>query len=143
MDRGVAGISVKRATIGTYRILKTIGAGGMGTVYLGQHTLLGGMAAVKVLLPSLSASAEIVERFFHEARAVTLIADPGIVQIFDFGYHDDGRAFIVMELLDGESVARRLRRIGRFAPAECLRLARLISTSLAAVHDKRNIHRDF
>jgi len=139
---GVAEISVKRATIGTYRILKTIGAGGMGTVYLGQHTLLGRMAAVKVLLPSLSASAEIVERFFNEARAVTLIADPGIVQIFDFGYHGDGRAFIVMELLDGESVARRLRRIGRFAPAECLRLARLISTSLAAVHDKRIIHRD-
>jgi eukaryotic-like serine/threonine-protein kinase len=138
----VAEMSATQTTIGAYRILKPIASGGMGTVYLGEHTLLGRMAAVKLLLPSLSASASLVERFLNEARAVARVADPGIVQIFDFGYHGDGRAFIVMELLEGESVAQRLRRIGRFAPVECLRLARLISTSLAAVHAKRIIHRD-
>jgi serine/threonine-protein kinase len=129
-------------TIGTYRVLNKIGEGGMGTVYLGEHTLLGRRAAIKVLLPSLSANEEIVRRFFNEARAVTLIADPGIVQIFDFGYHTDGSAFIVMELLEGEPMDKRLARIGRFGLIDGLRLMRLICTSLGAAHAKGIIHRD-
>ena len=129
-------------TIGTYRIVHKIGEGGMGTVYLGEHTLLGRRAAIKVLLPSLSVDADIVKRFFNEARAVTRIADPGIVQIFDFGYHTDGSAFIVMELLEGEPMDKRLERIGRFGLIECLRLMRLICTSLEAAHAKGIVHRD-
>jgi serine/threonine protein kinase len=130
------------AIIGTYRVLNKIGEGGMGTVYLGEHTLLGRRAAIKVLLPSLSANEEIVKRFFNEARAVTLIADPGIVQIFDFGYHTDGSAFIVMELLEGEPMDKRLARIGRFGLIEGLRLMRLICSSLGAAHAKGIVHRD-
>jgi serine/threonine protein kinase len=129
-------------TIGAYRVLKKIGEGGMGTVYLGEHILLGRKAAIKVLLPSLSSNEEIVKRFFNEARAVTMIADPGIVQVFDFGYHTDGSAFIVMELLDGEPMDKRLERIGRFGLTECLRLMRLICTSLGAAHAKGIVHRD-
>ena len=128
--------------IGTYRVLKKIGKGGMGTVYLGEHTLLGRAAAIKVLLPALSADEGIVKRFFNEARAVTRIADPGIVQIFDFGHHTDGSAFIVMELLEGESMDQRLGRIGKFGLIECMRLMRLICTSLGAAHAKGIIHRD-
>src|SRR5262249_8978228 len=104
--------------IGTYRLLSKIGQGGMGSGYVGEHTLLGRTAAIKVLLPSLSANEEIVQRFFNEARAVTRIADPGIVQVFDFGHHTDGSAFIVMELLEGEAMDRRLKRIGRFGLIE-------------------------
>src|SRR5687767_4493395 len=89
------------STIGSYRILEQLGEGGMGAVYLAEHSLLGRRAAIKVLLPSLSSREEIVTRFFNEARAATAIADPGIVQIFDFGYHE-GVAYIVMELLTGE-----------------------------------------
>ena len=114
----------------------------MGTVYLGEHTLLGRKAAIKVLLPSLSANEEIVKRFFNEARAVTRIADPGIVQIFDFGHHTDGSAFIVMELLEGEPMDKRLKRLGKFGLIECLRLMRMICTSLAAAHAKGIVHRD-
>jgi eukaryotic-like serine/threonine-protein kinase len=125
-----------------YRVLNAIGEGGMGTVYLGEHTLLGRKAAIKVLLPELSANAEIVKRFFNEARAVTQIADPGIVQVFDFGHHTDGSAFIVMELLEGEPMARRLERIGRFGVSECVRLMRMICTSLAAAHAQGIVHRD-
>jgi serine/threonine-protein kinase len=130
------------ATIGTYRVLKKIGEGGMGTVYIGEHVLLGRKAAIKVLLPSLSSNQEIVARFFNEARAVTLIADPGIVQIFDFGYHTDGSAFIIMELLEGEPMDKRLERIGRFGLSDGLRLMRLICTSLGAAHGKGIVHRD-
>src|SRR5690349_21080550 len=96
--------------IGQYKILRTLGAGGMGTVYLGEHLLLGRRAAIKTLLPSLSSHREIVDRFFNEARAISAISDPGVVQIFDFGYHVDGTAYIVMEFLEGESLASRLER---------------------------------
>ena len=114
----------------------------MGAVYLGEHTLLGRKAAIKVLLPSLSVDQNILRRFFNEARAVTQIADPGIVQVFDFGHHTDGSAFIVMELLEGESMTKRLRRIRRFNLADCIRIIRMTAGSLAAAHAKGIVHRD-
>ena len=130
------------ATIGAYRVLYKLGEGGMGVVYVGEHTLLGRKAAIKVLLPELSAHKEIVHRFFNEAKAVTQIADPGIVQVFDFGYDTSGSAFIIMELLEGEPMDKRLDRIGRFSPPDAVRLLRLICTSLHAAHLKGIIHRD-
>jgi serine/threonine protein kinase len=130
------------AVIGNYEIVRQIGMGGMGAVYLGQHTLLGRRVAIKVLLPELSACPEIVNRFFNEARALTAISDPGIVQVFDFGHHIDGSAFIVMELLEGEPMDERVERIGRFGLSECLRLMQLMCTSLAAAHARGIVHRD-
>ncbi len=130
------------ATIGMYRIVKVLGTGGMGSVYLGEHVLLGRWAAIKVLLPAFSENAEIVERFFNEARALTLVVNPGIVQIFDFGYHSDGRAFIIMEFLDGEPMDRRLRRVRRFSALECMRMSRLLCSSLDVVHAQGIVHRD-
>jgi serine/threonine protein kinase len=129
-------------TLGAYRLLGLLGAGGMGTVYLAEHTLLGRRAAIKVVLPALSEDEAIVERFFHEARVASQLADPGIVQVFDFGHRSDGTAFIVMELLEGEALDRRLARIGRFDVFACLRLVRLICSSLAAVHARGIVHRD-
>jgi serine/threonine-protein kinase len=78
--------------VGAYRILRPIGEGGMGTVYLAEHNTLGRRAALKVLHPMFSMRPEIVARFFNEARAASAITDPGIVQIFDFGHHTDGSA---------------------------------------------------
>ena len=134
--------SMEGVSIGQYRIVRKLGEGGMGAVWLGEHTLLGRRAAIKVLLPAYSANQAIVQRFFNEAKAVTAIADPGIVQVFDFGEHTDGSAFLVMELLEGEAMDVRLRRIGRFSPADTLRLMRQIATSLSAAHAKGVIHRD-
>src|SRR4051812_39827821 len=114
----------------------------MGAVYLGQHQLLGRRAAIKVLLPELSARPDIVNRFFNEARAVTSISDPGIVQVFDFGFHTDGSAFIVMEYLEGEPLDCRLAKLRRFSPHEALRLARQLATSLATAHAQHIVHRD-
>ena len=128
--------------IGQYRIERKLGEGGMGAVYLAVHTLLGRRAAIKVLLTEFTANESIVQRFFNEARAVTAIADPGIVQVFDFGHHTDGSAYLVMELLDGEAMDARLKRIGRFAPVDAVRLMAQIATSLGAAHAKGVIHRD-
>jgi len=128
--------------IGSYQVLRKIGEGGMGAVYLGEHSLLRRRAAIKVLLPALSSQQEIVQRFFNEARAATTIKDAGIVQIFDFGYHTDGSAYIVMEFLEGETLHERLRRFGRLAEHDALRILRPVAVSLAAAHAAGIIHRD-
>ena len=114
----------------------------MGSVWLAEHTMLGRRAAIKVLHPAFSTRHKIVRRFFNEARAATAIADPGIVQIFDFGYHVDRSAYIVMELLDGESLERRCARRGVFDVPEALRLVRQVASSLGAAHARGIVHRD-
>ena len=128
--------------VGSYRVVRPLGEGGMGAVYLAEHALLGRKAAIKVLLPALSSRQDIVSRFFNEARAATAIADPGIVQIFDVGYHADGSAFIAMELLEGEPLDQRLRRRDRLPPIDALRVARQVAITLAAAHAKGIVHRD-
>src|SRR6185295_5692058 len=134
--------SLVGVVIGNYQIVRKLGEGGMGVVYLGQHQLLGRRAAIKVLLPELSARPDIVNRFFNEARAVTSISDPGIVQVFDFGYHTDGSAFIVMEFLEGEPLDRRLARLYRLPVYEAMRLCLQLASSLAAAHAVHIVHRD-
>jgi serine/threonine-protein kinase len=128
-------------TIGSYQILRKLGEGGMGAVYEATHALLGRRAAVKVLLPMYSQNADIVNRFFNEARAATAVADPGIVQIFDFGHHE-GAAYIVMEFLEGESLEARLRRVGRLAVVDAGRICRQVAMALAAAHRRGIVHRD-
>ncbi len=128
-------------TIGQYRVTGVIGRGGMGAVYAAQHTLLGRSAAVKVLLPELSQKQDIVMRFFNEARAATAIRHPGIIEIYDFGWTPTGAAFIVMEYLEGETLARRASRVRLRWPA-VLAIARQIAGALAAAHVKGIVHRD-
>jgi serine/threonine-protein kinase len=128
--------------VGAYRIVEQIGEGGMGAVFKAEHALLGRAAAIKILHPSFSAREDIVTRFFNEARAATAIADPGIVQIFDFGYHTDGSAYIVMELLQGETLDRRIRRSVVMPVEVALRAVRQVASSLAAAHARGIVHRD-
>jgi serine/threonine protein kinase len=130
------------SNIGQYRLVRKIGAGGMGAVWLGEHTLLGRRAAIKTLLPSLSIHRDLVDRFFNEARATSAISDPGVVQIFDFGYHADGTAYIVMELLEGEALSTRIDRLRHLPPIDALRIGCQCAGSLAAAHDRGIIHRD-
>ena len=114
----------------------------MGAVFLAEHTLLGRRAAIKILLTELSSRRESVDRFFNEARATTSISDPGIVQVFDFGFTTDNVAYIVMELLEGEQLNRRLRRMGTLAPRDALQIARQVAGSLGAAHAAGIVHRD-
>jgi serine/threonine protein kinase len=99
--------------IGNYRVTRLLSEGGMGVVYAAEHRLLGRPAAIKLLLDQYSRNPQIVQRFFTEARAATAIRHPGIVEIYDFGHQDDGSAYIAMELLDGEDLDTRVRRLGR------------------------------
>ncbi len=133
--------AVKATSIGAYQLVRKIGEGGMGEVWEAEHQMIGRRAAIKFLLPAFTANASTVERFFNEARAVAALADPGIIQIYDYGREGD-QAYIVMELLDGEELSRRMKRLGRLAPLDAVRLAKQIATSLASVHEKGVIHRD-
>src|SRR3954470_23271964 len=133
---------VEGTQIGAYRVLTQIGEGGMGSVWLAEHIALGRRAALKVLHPEFSNRPDIVTRFFNEARAATAIADPGIVQIFDFGQHVDGSAYIVMELLDGEPLDLRLQREGALGLGDALRLMRQVASTLGAAHARGVVHRD-
>jgi len=114
----------------------------MGEVFIGEHAMLGRRAAVKVLRPEFSHRPDIVARFFNEARAATQISDPGIVQIFDFGQAPDGTAYIVMELLEGETMDRRMVRQQVLPIPEALRLVRQVASSLATAHSRGIVHRD-
>ena len=127
--------------LGSYEVVQKLGEGGMGAVYLAKHHLLGRKAAVKVLLPELSEKKEVVERFFDEARAATLIEHGGIVDVFDFGVADSG-AYIVMEFLDGESLSDRMQRLGKMPQADVIRLGRQAASALAAAHREGIVHRD-
>jgi serine/threonine-protein kinase len=126
-------------TLGTYRIVSEIGEGGMGVVYAAEHTLIGRKAAVKVLRKDLAG--EHVERFFNEARAAARLHHPGLVEVFDFGNHD-GRAFIVMELLVGESLAARLEREPRLPFSLAGPITRAVANALHVAHQEGIVHRD-
>ncbi len=114
----------------------------MGAVWLAEHVMLGRQVAIKVLHREASVRPELVTRFFNEAKAATAISDPGIVQIFDFGQHSDGNAYIVMELLSGEPLDQRLGRMGRLALGPSLRILRQVAASLGAAHQRGIVHRD-
>jgi len=109
-------------------------------VYRAIHKSIENEVAIKVL--RRSGSPDMVKRFFHEAVAASQIRHPGIVSIFDYGEHADGVAYLVMELLQGESLGDRLRRRGRLDPIEATRLMRQVSGALVAAHDADIIHRD-
>jgi serine/threonine-protein kinase len=132
---------VQGRTVGSYRITEQLGEGGMGAVYRAVHTSLGRKAAVKVLLDELSHNKDVVTRFFNEAKAATAIDHPGIVSVFDFGY-DDGRAYIIMEYLEGESLGERRRRDGMMPVDEALIIGRQVAGALGAAHRQGIIHRD-
>jgi serine/threonine protein kinase len=130
------------ATVGNYVLERELGRGGMGAVYAGVHKLVGRRAAIKVLLPDLSRKQDLVDRFFNEARAAARIKHPSIVDIYDYGYAGDGSAYIVMELLEGETLATRLKARGPMPiPAACA-LARQVANALGAAHALGIIHRD-
>jgi serine/threonine protein kinase len=129
-------------TIQNYVVKQQIGQGGMGAVYLAEHTRLGKRVAIKVLLPALSAQPELVQRFFNEARAATEIHNPHIVDVMDFGELEDGSSYIVMEWLEGRTLAEALRTDGRFDLPRAVHVARGIGRALNAAHQRGIVHRD-
>ncbi len=129
--------------VGSYRVVRRLGEGGMGAVYEALNEAIERRVAIKVLHPSFARDQATVTRFFNEARAVNRIAHPSLVQIHEHGYQPDGTAYIVMELLDGETLSDRLRRSRAPLTLEAtLHITWQIAHALAAAHDKSIVHRD-
>jgi serine/threonine protein kinase len=129
-------------TVGNYVIRGLIGEGGMGAVYLAEHRRLGRKAAVKVLKRERAADRAVLTRFQEEARAASQVSHPGIVHIYDVGTLPDGLPYIVMELLEGESLGRRLTDGAPMPIDEALDIAAQAASALEAVHGRGIVHRD-
>ena len=127
--------------LGPYEILAPLGAGGMGEVYTARDTRLDRTVAVKVLPPDVAADPERRARFEREARAVAALQHPNICTIHDVGVAAEGVPFLVMELLPGETLQRRLAR-GPLDDREFVEIAAALTGALDAAHTAGIIHRD-
>jgi len=129
-------------TLGPYRIVRQLGHGGMGVVYEAVHEKISRRVAIKLLRKEYAHDSEVGQRFINEARAANLIEHPALVQISEFGQLPDGSTYLVMELLKGENLASRLRRVGTLPLPLVLRIGTQLAEALCAAHEKRIVHRD-
>ncbi|HXC16665.1 MAG TPA: protein kinase [Holophagaceae bacterium] len=126
---------------GRYEILRLLGTGGMGEVYQAMDTRLGREVAIKVLPPHLAEDSEALARFEWEARILAALSHPNLRALYDLG-RDGSTHFAIMELLEGETLRRRLDS-GSMPAGEALEVAALLADGLAAAHAKGVVHRDF
>jgi serine/threonine-protein kinase len=129
-------------TVGPYELLEQIGKGGMGTVWLAQHTVIGRRVVIKFLHPEFARRPEIVHRFVTEARASNAIDSPDVVQISDFGTAPDGSPYLVMEHLRGRSLDKFIEATGIVPESTARAIGAHIATVLAAAHAAGIVHRD-
>ena len=125
---------------GRYRLVRRIAVGGMGEVWEADDTVLGRRVALKVLVEELAAEERANDRFVREARATARLAHPNVARVYDFG-GDGGAPFLVMELLDGETLASRVAA-GPLPPAEAARITAAVADALDFAHQRGIVHRD-
>ncbi len=111
-------MDVPQFIAGRFRIEREIGTGGMGTVYLATHLGLERPVAVKIIRREFAGDADVADRFLREARTMAKLRHPNAAMIFDAGNLPDGRHFIVMEFVEGETLSQALAREGRFPAVE-------------------------
>jgi len=129
------------ATVGSFRIVRPLGRGGMGSVYLAEHPVIGSKVAIKFLHESMAANADLVGRFYDEARAVNLIGHENIVGIFDLALLPPNRYYIVMEYLEGQTLSSMLRS-GPVAQGAVLDILVQLCDALSCAHERGVVHRD-
>jgi predicted Ser/Thr protein kinase len=135
-------MDVPQFIAGRFRIEREIGTGGMGTVYLATHLDLERPVAVKIIRPEFAADADVSDRFLREARTMAKLRHPNAAMIFDAGNLPDGRHFIVMEFVEGETLSQALNRHGRFSFTDAIDIATQICDVLEEAHRLGIVHRD-
>ncbi|MBL8610447.1 MAG: serine/threonine protein kinase [Myxococcales bacterium] len=127
---------------GTYQVEARLGAGGMGLVFRGRHLRTGRPYAIKTLLPDARMHPDALRRFEREATAASALGHPNIVGVHDFNVTPDGTAYLVMDLLEGETLEQRLARVGSLEWGDARRLVLELGSALAAAHEHGLLHRD-
>jgi serine/threonine-protein kinase len=127
---------------GTYRIVGPIAEGGCGEIYLADHTRLPGQVAIKILHRGLQQNPELLSRFRQEAEITATLRHPHIVQVLDYNVTDQGYPYLVMELLVGQSLARRMSDATPLPPADAVTIIEQIAQALQAAHARGIVHRD-
>jgi len=125
-----------------YRVVRKLGEGGMGSVYLAEHVVIEKKFALKVLAPELSRRSDLVARFLQEARSASRIGHENVIDIMDFGQSPDGLVYIAMEFLDGKDLGEIVRGKGAMLWSEARDIVLQICRALRAAHDKGIVHRD-
>jgi eukaryotic-like serine/threonine-protein kinase len=125
-----------------YEIIRRIGEGGMGAVYEARHSIIGKRVAIKVLLEKFLENEELIARLLQEARLASSIGHQNIVDVTDFGTTRDGRAFVVMEFLDGEPLSELIMRDAPLPVERSLTIVKQVASALGAAHSKGIVHRD-
>jgi len=126
---------------GKYRLERELGRGGMGSVWQAEHLTLRSPVAIKLIDAEIATNPEALSRFLREAQAAASLRSPHVVQILDHGV-DEGVPFIVMELLEGESLAARIERVRRLSPADTARIMTQVGRAMTRAHDAGVVHRD-
>ena len=125
-----------------YRIERVIGVGGMGAVYEATQLNIGRRVALKVVRADFAGDPTMAKRFQREATAAASVHHPNVIVVHEFGQTDDGTLFLVMELLEGESLSARLKRVHRLAPRDAIRITSEVLAGLEAAHNAGVVHRD-
>src|ERR1044072_5669309 len=129
-------------TVSHYRILSKLGSGGMGTVYVAEDTLLGRRVAIKSLtIPPVPGQHHFRTRFLREARAASLLNHPHIATVHDYGETEDGQPYLVMELIDGQSLNELLRE-NALPVDRAVGIIRQVTEAIAEAHRHGIVHRD-
>jgi hypothetical protein len=127
---------------GRYRILRKLGEGAMGNVYLGEHLKIGRQDAIKVLRDALSTDTEAIARFIRGTRNVSMIRHPNICTIYDYSDTDHGLQFVAMELVTGETLRDLVLREGALPLERAVHIAKQVADALQAAHEAGIVHRD-
>jgi eukaryotic-like serine/threonine-protein kinase len=138
---GVTG-AAGRLIDGKYRLEEWLGAGGMGTVYRATRLLIGDAVAVKILHPALVSDEQAAERFRREAQAAARLKHPNAVNVYDFGLTPDGTLYLVMELVEGESLRQLIKSRGVLGQKAACEIARQVCAALDEAHHRHIVHRD-
>lgn len=134
-------VSVGMVISGKYKLTERLGGGGMGEVFRAEHQLAGRLVAIKLLRHDFAENADLTRRFFQEAQAVNKIRHPNIVDVLDAGFSESG-PYVVMECLEGASLAAALSRAGRLDPKTAITVVLPMLDALDAAHRQGIVHRD-
>jgi serine/threonine-protein kinase len=125
-----------------YYIIKKLGEGGMGAVYLGEHVKMGRKSAIKVMNPGMAADPDAISRFNREASNASRISHPNVCQIYDFGETTEGVIYLAMEFIEGSALTDLIEKEGALPPARAGKILKQSADALASAHDLGIVHRD-